>query len=212
MQLSVGQCPDGSPAHCTLVACYWVRLLIWDWGLRSCLLGHCYRAFTSPSKLLLSIQHSKPKAGNVLSEVKLYELSTVTAVGLSCSRRCLFVLVCVCVIVRYRSKRELQHLTPPSLSYPYMRALIDAKRLLVSCPSSLPQPLTSLFIASSCSSFHSSFTYNPPSSSSFSSASFSYQTADRGMARSQTLSRRLSQNDWLCNKSLAHWSTSGTRA
>lgn len=122
------------------------------------------------------------------------------------------VLVCVCVIVRYRSKRELQHLTPPSLSYPYMRALIDAKRLLVSCPSSLPQPLTSLFIASSCSSFHSSFTYNPPSSSSFSSASFSYQTADRGMARSQTLSRRLSQNDWLCNKSLAHWSTSGTRA
>lgn len=167
MQLSVDQCPDGSPTHCTLVACYWVQLLIWDRGLHSCSLGQCYSAFSSPSKLQLqlSIQHSKPKAGNWLSEVKLCELSTET--GWLLTETGWFVLCSIlCVYVRSGQIQAREWTTPLcSVSYPYIKALIDAKRLLVSCPSFLPQPLPSLFIASSCSSFHSFFTslLPPPS-------------------------------------------------
>lgn len=150
MQLSVGQCPDGSPAHCTLVACYWVRLLIWDWGLCSCLLGHCYRAFTSPSKLLLSIQHSKPKAGNGLSEVKLYELSTVTAVGLSCSRRCLFVHVCACVRLR-NSQIQVQERTPAPHPAVSLLSLYESSNRRKKAVSELPViPATASYFSVHC--------------------------------------------------------------
>lgn len=95
-------------------------------------------------QLQLSIQHKEPKAGNWLAEVKLYELSTEAAVGLSSVQ---FLLSCVCVCGQIEAQERSA--PPCSVSYPYIRALIDAKRLLVSCPSFLPQPLLSPFIASS---------------------------------------------------------------
>lgn len=205
MQLSVDQCPDGSPTHCTLVACYWVGLLIWDRGLHSCLLGQRYSAFSSPPELQLSIQHSKPKAGNWLAGAKLYELSMDTGV---CSSSVSFCVLHVHVYVQRSDTGPGENCTTASsctVSYPYIRALIEAKRLLVSCPSVLAQPLPSLhhlllFLVSLLPRL-------PPPS-----ASPNAQSADRGMAQSQTPGGRLSQTDWLCNNSLARWLTSSTHA
>lgn len=111
---------------------------------------------TSHSELQLSIQHSKPKAGDWLAEVKLYKLSTATGAGLSSVQFCTSVRVCLCC-----GQRQAQEITPPLphsvVSLILILVLIDAGRLLVSCPSFLPQPLPSTLISPSCSLFHSSF-------------------------------------------------------
>lgn len=141
--------------------------MIWDRGLHSCLLGQRYSAFSSPSKLRLSILHSKPKAGNWLAEVKLYELSTETGsrfvlCSILCLSGCMCVSVCVWLCVSGQMHTQERNSTAASsscsVSHPYIRALIEAKRLLVSRPSVQPQPLPPPSITSSCSSFHSSFT------------------------------------------------------
>lgn len=98
--------PDTMRGCCLLLS--W--LLIWDRGLHSCLLGLRDGAFSSPSKLQRRIQRSTPKAGDRLAEVKLYELSTETGLGLSSVQFRLSLRVCVCLcvctVVRYAPIRE----------------------------------------------------------------------------------------------------------